>query len=88
MAVQEGVTSVRVSWNLPSILGETAGYIISYTDSSSGNVTVSGGHTDNHLLTGLHRAGYYTISILATSQHYFSCSAAVTIKLCKTSIGS
>ena len=65
-AVQEGPTSIRVSWTPSS--GAT-GYKIDYTssDDSSDSVTVSGGSTDNYLLTGLQNGDTYTISIVATS---------------------
>ena len=66
MAVQEGLTSIRVSWTPSS--GAT-GYTISYTGGgSSDSVTVSGGSTDNYLLTGLVMEASYTISIVATQQ--------------------
>ena len=70
MAVQEGLTSIRVSWSPPTPLGDTTGYRIYYSDGSSEDV--SGGSTDNYLLTGLQNGDSYTISILATSQHFFS----------------
>ena len=66
MAVQEGLTSIRVSWSPPSPLGDTNGYRIYY---SGRNVDVSGGSTDDYLLTGLQNGESYTISIVATSQH-------------------
>ena len=70
MAVQEGVTSIRVSWSPPTPLGDTTGYRIYYSDSdSSDSVDVSGGSTDNYLLTGLQNGYRYTISIVATSEH-------------------
>ena len=72
MAVQEGPTSVRVSWGPPTPLGDTTGYRISYSGGSSGSVDVSDGSTDNYLLTGLHNGASYTISIMGTSQHFFS----------------
>ena len=70
MAVQEGLTSVRVSWSPPSPLGDTTGYRISYSGgSSSGSVDISDGSTDNSLLTGLENGASYNISIVGTSQH-------------------
>ena len=73
-AVQEGPTSIRVSWSPPSPLGDTTGYRIDYTssDGSSDSETVSGGSTDNYLLTGLQNGDTYTISIVATTEHFFS----------------
>ena len=59
-----------MSWTPSS---DTTGYTISYTGGgSSDSVTVSGGSTDNYLLTGLVMEASYTISIAATSQHFFS----------------
>ena len=79
MAVQEGLTSIRVSWSPPTPLGDTTGYRIYYSNGdSSDSVDVSGGSTDNHLLTGLKNGENYTISIVATSEHFFSESVNVT----------
>ena len=72
MAVQEGPTSVRVSWTPPTSLRNTTGYRIYYNNGSSGSVDTSGGLTDNHLLTGLQNGASYTISIVGTSEHFFS----------------
>ena len=69
-AVQDGPTSIRVTWTPLTPLGDTTGYIISYTnddDSHSDSVTVSGGSTDMETLTGLQNGDTYTISIVATS---------------------
>ena len=65
-AVQEGPTSIRVSW-IPS--SNATGYRIDYTstDGSSDSVTVSGGSTDSYLLTGLQNGDTYITSIVATS---------------------
>ena len=69
-AVQEGPTSIRVSWTPSS---DATGYTISYTGGgSSDSVTVSGGSTDIYLLTGLMVDARYTLSIKATSQHLSS----------------
>ena len=71
MGVQEGATGIRVSWVPPTPLGDTTGYRIYYTDGdSSESVDVSGGSTDNYPLTGLQNGESYTISIVATSQHF------------------
>ena len=65
-AVQEGPTSILVSWS-PST-GAT-GYRIDYDSSGghSGSETVSGGSTNTHTLTGLTNGDTYTVSIAATS---------------------
>ena len=69
MAVQEGPTSIRVSWSPPTSLGDKTGYRIYYSGGSSGSEIVSDGSTDNYLLTDLQNGESYTISIVATSQH-------------------
>ena len=69
MAVQEGLTSVRVSWSPPTPLGDTTGYRISYSGGSSGSVDVSDGSTNTHTLTGLENGASYTVSIVGTSLH-------------------
>ena len=80
-AVQEGLTSIRVSWTPSS---DATGYTISYTGGgSSDSVTVSGGSTDNYLLTGLVMEASYTISIVATSQQFPSDAVVVEITLSK-----
>ena len=84
MAVQEGITSISVSWSPPTPLGDTTGYRIYYSNSgSSDSVDVSGGSTDNYLLTGLVMGATYTISIVATSQHILSGRVETIITLCK-----
>ena len=69
MAVQEGPTGIRGSWTPPTPLGDTTGYRVYYSGGSNGSVDVSGGYTDNHLLTGLQNEASYTISIVGTSEH-------------------
>jgi len=69
MAVQEGLTGIRVSWTPPTPLGNTTGFRIYYSGGSSGSEDVSGGSTDNYTLTGLQNGANYTISIVGTSQH-------------------
>ena len=81
MAVQEGLISVRVSWSPPSPLEDTTGYWISYSGGSSGSVYVSGGSTSTHTLTALQNGASYTISIVGTSQHFFSEEVEVDISL-------
>ena len=78
-AVQNNATSVQVSWNQSP---GTTGYRITYNDGdSSDSVDVSGGSTDNYLLTGLQNGDSYTISIVATSELFPSESVQVTIGL-------
>ena len=67
-AVQDGPTSIRVSWTPPSPLGDTTGFSISYAGGgSSESVSVAGGSTDSHTLTGLANGETYSISIAGTS---------------------
>ena len=75
-AVQMGPTSINVSWT-PST-GAT-GYRINYVSSGGDNdsVTVSGGSTSSHTLTGLTNGLNYTISIVATSNTFPSANVTV-----------
>ena len=68
-AVQDGPTSIRVSWSPPSPLGDTSGYRIYYTrgGGSSDSVDVDGGDTNTHTLMGLTNGETYTISIVGRS---------------------
>ena len=65
--VQDGPTSIRVTWTPPDPLDGVTGYRIHYTTGggSSGSQTVSGGNTMTHTLTGLTNGETYTISIVA-----------------------
>ena len=76
--VGENFTSIHLTWTPPSPLGDTTGYRISYTTGGgvSDSVYVSGGSTDNYTLTGLGSGEVYNISIVGTSEHFFSESVA------------
>ena len=65
IAVQDGPTSIRVSWSPPSPLGDTSGYRIYYTRAggSSDSVDIDGGNTNSHTLMGLTNGETYTISV-------------------------
>ena len=66
-------SDILLSWSPPSPLGDTSGYRISFTGGSiSDSVEVSGGDTNSHTLTGLTSGETYEISILGTSEHFFS----------------
>ena len=71
MAVQDGPTSIRVTWTPPSPLGDTTGYRTSYTggggSSDSDSVDVDGGNTNSHTLMGLTNGETCTISIMGIS---------------------
>ena len=86
MAVQEGLTSIRVSWSPPTPLGDTTGYRIYYSGGSSDSVDVSGGSINEHVVTSLQNGDSYTISIVATSQHLPSNTVTVDmdVGLCKS----
>ena len=68
-AVQDGPTSIMVSWTPPSPLGDTSGYRIYYTRAggSSNSVDIDGENTNTHTLMDLTNGGTYTISVAGTS---------------------
>ena len=68
-AVQDGPTSIRVSWTPPSPLGDTFGYRIYYTRAggSSDSEGVDGGNTNSRTLMSLTNGETYTISVSGTS---------------------
>ena len=81
-AVQNGPTSIIVTWTPPSPLRDTSGYTISFSGGgNSGSVDVSGGDTNSYSVTGLQNGQTYTVSIIATSQHLFSDSTTVEVTL-------
>ena len=65
-------------WVPPSPLGDTTGYRISYNavGGSSNSVDISAGDTSNYRLSGLEKGKDYNISIIGTSDHFFSKSVA------------
>ena len=82
-AVQDGPTSITVSWMQST---DATGYRIHYTSvSDSGNETVSDGSTETHTLTGLMNGVTYTISVAATSNQLSSVGVAAntSVSLCK-----
>ena len=74
--IRNDSTSILLTWTPPNPLGDTTGYRISFTGGSSGSVNVSGGSTDNFTLTRLRSGEMYNISIVGTSEHFFSESVA------------
>ena len=84
-AVQDGPTSIRVTWTPPSPLGGTTGYRISFTGgSSSVSVNVTGGLTNSYTLTtGLQGGQTYTISVASTFHHFPSDAISVEVTLSK-----
>ena len=80
-AVQNGFTSVLVSWSPSS---NASGYKIYYKSSEGhkGSETVSSGSTNNLTLTGFHNGDNYTIiSIVATSNYIDSINVLMDIIL-------
>ena len=86
--VQDGPTSIRVTWTPPGPLDGVTGYRIHYTTGggSSDSQTVSGGNTMSHTLTGLTNGETYTISIVATSSALPSSPVQTTVGLGKFTI--
>ena len=77
MAVQEGLTSIRVSWTISS---DATGYRVSYNnsnDDSQESTTISDGSNNSILLNNLIVKATYTISIVATSPHFHSSTVTV-----------
>ena len=70
-AVQDGPTSITVTWTPPSLLGDTngyiIGYIISYTDMSGNGNSETIGDGNSHTLTNLTNGETYMLSIVAKS---------------------
>ena len=76
--VQGDFTSILLMWVPPSPLGHTTGYRISYNavGDSSKSVDISDGTTSKYTLSGLEKGKDYNISIVGTSDHFFSMSVA------------
>ena len=63
-AVQDGPTSIRVSWTSSS---DATGYGITYTRAGGSSDSVAVGDTNTHTLMGLTNGESYTISIAGRS---------------------
>ena len=76
-AVQDGPTSIRVTWTPPSPLRDSTGYIISFTSdsSSTGSENIDGGQTNTYTLTGLNDGEAYTVSVAGTAENRVLSSA-------------
>ena len=72
--VQGDFTSILLMWVIPSPLGDTTGYRISYNavGKSSKSVSISDGTTSKFTLSGLEKGNDYNISIVGISDHFFS----------------
>ena len=84
-AVQDGPTSIRVTWTPPSPLGDTTGYRISFTGGgNSDSVNVTGSLTNSYTLTtGLQSGQTYTIFVASTFRHFPSDAISVEVTLSK-----
>ena len=82
-AVQDGLTSIRVSWTQSS---NATGYMIYYDNNRdhSGNEAVSNGSTETHTLTALMIGDTYTISIVAVFHQFPSDTVSLNITLGRT----
>ena len=84
MAVQNGLTSILVSWTTSN---DATGYRIDYYSigGHSGNETVIGGSTNEYILIGLHDWDVYTIFVTSLSQYISSdcVQADMNVGLCK-----
>ena len=82
IAEQISLTSISVTWS-PS--DNANGYIITYTTGDISNiVNITSGSTDETILIDLMEEAEYIISIVATSQHFYSDSVmANTVQLGK-----
>ena len=78
-AVQDGPTSITVTWTPPDPLDGITGYRISFTGGS--DVDIDGGSTNSYTLTGLTNGQTYTISIVATSSGLSSAPVQATVGL-------
>ena len=72
IAVQDGLTSIRVSWTPPSPLENNTGYRIYYTRAGGSSDSVDVNDTSNYTLMDLSNGETYTISIAGTSSYVLS----------------
>ena len=71
LAIQEGPTSIRVSWNSAVLQEDIKGYRLVYSNGGeSMRVNVSSGQTDSYLVTELHNGEIYYIIFESISQHF------------------
>ena len=88
LAIQEGPTSVRVSWNSAVLQEDIKGYRLVYSNGGeSMSVNVSSDQTGCYLVTELHNGEIYNIIFESISQHFNTNSSlnvpmGRSIKLC------
>ena len=77
-AIQDGATSIIVSWSPSS---DATGYRIDYDSigGDSNSVVTSGGSTDEYTMTNLQNGDTYTISIVATSSSDLPSESVLTV---------
>ena len=75
MAEQISLTSISVTWS-PS--DDANGYVITYTTGDISNIT-GGSTTGGTMLNDLMAEAKYIITIVATSQHFYSDSVMANI---------
>ena len=86
MAIQQGLTSIRISWSTPA---DASGYRIDYSSSNNdnhGSVSISDASNNTVLLSNLMMEATYTISIVATSPHLPSTALDTQVTLSETLI--
>ena len=81
MAVQNGLTSILVSWTAPASGGAiVTGYRISYQTGGGSEQSVDvGAAATNHILTGLLGGETYNISIVALSDQFPSTAVGLVV---------
>ena len=74
--VEGDTASILLMWVPPSPLGDTTGYRISYNvvGGNSNSVDISDGTNSKYILGDLEKGKDYNISIVGTSDHFFSIS--------------
>ena len=71
LAIQEGPTSIRVSWNSAVLQEDIKGYRLVFSNGGeSMSVNVSSDQTGSYLVTGLHNGEIYNMIFESISQHF------------------
>ena len=72
VAVQDGPTSIRVSWTPPSLQGRMTSYRINYTSSngSTDSVSISDISTGDYLLSDLWNGERYRINFISETPYF------------------
>ena len=84
MVVQEGFTSIRVSWlPQPPSFPQATAFRIDYDGGSNGSITIAHNDYQGCLLTGLLEGENYTVTVVGLSEHFFSSAEPVRVNLGK-----